>query len=53
MYRDTLHHNVTVGIVGGSDLVKIREQLGDNGEFSLLYNSIAIALDSSQLRINS
>jgi hypothetical protein len=27
----SLQH-VKVGIVGGSDLVKIQEQLGDNGE---------------------
>mmetsp|Transcript_9420 Transcript_9420/g.38512 ORF Transcript_9420/g.38512 Transcript_9420/m.38512 type:complete len:222 (+) Transcript_9420:359-1024(+) len=39
-FMKTLRENVTVGIVGGSDLVKIREQLGDNAdkEYDFLFS---------------
>jgi hypothetical protein len=30
---------VKVGIVGGSDLVKIQEQLGDNGAYALVVSA--------------
>ena len=33
-FMQKLREEVTVGIVGGSDLVKISEQLGANGAFS-------------------